>query len=79
MSLLLVIVTLSMMTTPPIMQLISKLLTHWYNVRNEPIEKPFVEDTDPQVILVGFGRVGQVVGRLLMTNKIRINCIRAKC
>lgn len=75
MSLLLVIVTLSMMTTPPMMQLISKLLTHWYNVRNEPIEKPFVEDTDPQVILVGFGRVGQVVGRLLMANKIRITVL----
>lgn len=75
MSLLLVIVILSMMTTPPIMQLISNLLTHWYNVCNEPIEKPFVEDTDPQVILVGFGCVGQVVGRLLMANKILITAL----
>ncbi|MDX7986266.1 glutathione-regulated potassium-efflux system protein KefB [Xenorhabdus sp. 12] len=75
MSLLLVVVTLSMMTTPLVMQLIEKLLAHRYNAQEEHSEQPFVEDNDPQVILVGFGRFGQVVGRLLMANKIRITVL----
>ncbi|PHM38914.1 Inner membrane protein ybaL [Xenorhabdus mauleonii] len=75
MSLLLVVVTLSMMTTPLVMQLIEKLLAHRYNAQEEHGEQPFVEDNDPQVILVGFGRFGQVVGRLLMANKIRITVL----
>lgn len=76
-SLLLVVVTLSMMTTPLVMQLIESMLARRYNEQeghnspDEHHEQPFVEDNNPQVILVGFGRFGQVVGRLLMANKIR--------
>ncbi|WP_205582702.1 NAD-binding protein, partial [Pseudomonas aeruginosa] len=29
----------------------------------------------PQVIVVGFGRFGQVIGRLLMANKMRITVL----
>lgn len=54
MSLLLVIVTLSMMETSHIMQLISKLFPHWYHFRNELLERPFVEDTKTTSY---FGRV----------------------
>ncbi|CCW31513.1 Glutathione-regulated potassium-efflux system protein kefB [Xenorhabdus nematophila F1] len=75
MSLLLVVVTLSMMTTPLMMQLIESRLAHQYNTQEEHEEKPFVEDNQPQVILVGFGRFGQVIGRLLMANKIRITVL----
>ncbi|AOM42034.1 glutathione-regulated potassium-efflux system protein KefB [Xenorhabdus hominickii] len=75
MSLLLVVVTLSMMTTPLVMKLIESILARRYNAHEESNEQPFVEDNDPQVILVGFGRFGQVVGRLLMVNKIRITVL----
>ncbi|OTA19478.1 putative cation:proton antiport protein [Xenorhabdus beddingii] len=75
MSLLLVVVTLSMMTTPLLMQLIESMLARRYNEQDEPSEQSFVEDNNPQVILVGFGRFGQVVGRLLMANKIRITVL----
>ncbi|MBD2821183.1 glutathione-regulated potassium-efflux system protein KefB [Xenorhabdus sp. 42] len=75
MSLLLVVVTLSMMTTPLVMKLIEGLLARRYNAQEENHEQPFVEDNDPQVILVGFGRFGQVIGRLLMANKIRITVL----
>jgi glutathione-regulated potassium-efflux system protein KefB len=34
-----------------------------------------VEDDKPQVIVVGFGRFGQVIGRLLMANKMRITVL----
>jgi len=73
--LLLVTVTLSMMTTPLLMQGIDKLLARRFNETDEDSEKPFVEDDQPQVIVVGFGRMGQVVGRLLMANNKRITVL----
>lgn len=75
MDLLLVVVTLSMMTTPLVMQLIDAYLNYRYNQQPASSEKPFVEDNDPHVILVGFGRMGQVVGRLLMANKVKITVL----
>ncbi|PHM71209.1 glutathione-regulated potassium-efflux system protein KefB [Xenorhabdus sp. KJ12.1] len=75
MSFLLVVVTLSMMTTPLVMTLVERILTGRYNTQPESSETPFVEDNAPQVIVVGFGRFGQVVGRLLMANKIRITVL----
>ena len=73
--LLLVTVTLSMMTTPLLMQAIDKLLARRFNEPDDDGEKPFVEDDQPQVIVVGFGRMGQVVGRLLMANNKRITVL----
>ena len=75
MSLLLVAVTLSMMTTPLLMQGVDKILRRRYNGSDEHDEKPHVEDDKPQVIVVGFGRFGQVVARLLMANQKRITVL----
>lgn len=75
MPLLLVTVTLSMMTTPLLMKAIDKILFQRYNSGEESEEKPHVEDDQPQVIVVGFGRFGQVIGRLLMANKMRITVL----
>lgn len=75
MALLLVAVTLSMMTTPLLMKLIDKWLSRQINGPDEEDEKPWVEDDKPQVIVVGFGRFGQVIGRLLMANKMRITVL----
>ncbi len=72
---LLVTVTLSMMTTPLLMQGIDRLLARRFNDPDDEAEKPFVEDDQPQVIVVGFGRFGQVVGRLLMANHSRITVL----
>ncbi|WP_410013264.1 glutathione-regulated potassium-efflux system protein KefB [Sodalis sp. C49] len=74
-ALLLVTVTLSMITTPLLMQLIDLILVRRYNAQDEEGEKPFVDDDEPQVIIVGFGRFGQVIGRLLMANKMRITVL----
>ena len=73
--LLLVTVTLSMMTTPLLMQGIDKILVHRFNEPDDNEEKPYVEDDKPQVIVVGFGRFGQVIGRLLMANQKRITVL----
>ena len=75
MSLLLVTVTLSMMTTPLLMKLVDKWLSRQLNGPEEEDEKPWVDDDKPQVIVVGFGRFGQVIGRLLMANKMCITVL----
>ncbi|WP_158780876.1 glutathione-regulated potassium-efflux system protein KefB [Pantoea sp. BAV 3049] len=75
MPLLLVTVTLSMMTTPLLMQGVDKILERRFNDGDDNEEKPFVEDDKPEVIVVGFGRFGQVVARLLMANEKRITVL----
>lgn len=75
MPLLLVTVTLSMMTTPLLMKGVDAILSRRFNTAEENDEKPYVEDDKPQVIIVGFGRFGQVIGRLLMANKMRITVL----
>jgi glutathione-regulated potassium-efflux system protein KefB len=72
---LLVTVTLSMMTTPLLMKGVDRLLARRFNEPDEEAEKHYVEDDQPQVIVVGFGRFGQVVGRLLMANNKRITVL----
>ncbi|WP_313485471.1 glutathione-regulated potassium-efflux system protein KefB [Atlantibacter hermannii] len=75
MALLLVTVTLSMMTTPLLMKRIDKYLARRFNEPEEGDEQQCVADDQPQVIVVGFGRFGQVIGRLLMANKMRITVL----
>ncbi|HEY3987058.1 glutathione-regulated potassium-efflux system protein KefB [Cedecea sp.] len=75
MPLLLVTVTLSMMTTPLLMKGVDAILARRFNSGEETDEAPYVEDDHPQVIIVGFGRFGQVIGRLLMANKMRITVL----
>lgn len=74
-SLLLVVVTLSMMTTPLLMQIIDHILARRYNAKDEDAETPHVENGEPQVIIVGFRRFGQMIGRLLIANKMRITVL----
>ncbi|MBK5074353.1 glutathione-regulated potassium-efflux system protein KefB [Budviciaceae bacterium CWB-B4] len=74
-AMLLVVVTISMMTTPILMQLVDKILARRYNPGDEPTQASDVEDDEPQVIVVGFGRFGQVIGRLLMANEIRLTVL----
>jgi len=75
MALLLVTVTLSMMTTPLLMKLIDRQLSRRLNAPEDEHEAPWVDDDKPQVIVVGFGRFGQVIGRLLMANKKRVTVL----
>jgi len=75
MALLLVTVTLSMVTTPLLVKAIDALLARRLNSPEEEGETPWVENDKPQVIIVGFGRFGQVIGRLLMANKMRITVL----
>lgn len=74
-ALLSVIVTLSMVTTPIIMKVVDSVLERRYNKQDEQADQPQVEDDNPQVIIAGFGRFGQIVGRLLMVNQVRMTVL----
>lgn len=60
---------------PLLMKLVDKWLSRQFNGPEEEDEKPWGNDDKPQVIVVGFGRFGQVIGRLLMANKMRITVL----
>ncbi|WP_413112805.1 glutathione-regulated potassium-efflux system protein KefB [Thaumasiovibrio sp. DFM-14] len=77
-AILLVVVSLSMMTTP----LLLVVQRRWYQWRftlaGTEARRPSVDDIkndNPRVIIAGFGRFGQVVGRLLFANKIAVTVL----
>ena len=75
-SILLVIVSLSMVTTP--LLLIAQ--DRWFaRTINEPefYEPQTVIDKKPRVIVAGFGRFGQIVGRLMYANKVKITILES--
>src|SRR5882672_8099609 len=66
---LVIVVTLSMALTPLAFAFNDVLLAKWLSKQEE--EKfDTIEETDHPVIIAGFGRVGQIVGRLLRAKKI---------
>ncbi|WP_261816513.1 glutathione-regulated potassium-efflux system protein KefB [Vibrio gallicus] len=75
-SFLLVVVSVSMVTTP----LLLKGQSWWYarsiNPTEEDSVKP-IEGRKPKVIVAGFGRFGQVIGRLMYANKIKITILES--
>lgn len=74
---LLVVVSLSMMTTPLLLKGQGMWFRYRLNVEEaaEVTNDESVLDRSPKVIVTGFGRFGQVVGRLLYANKIRITIL----
>ncbi|MGF1681007.1 glutathione-regulated potassium-efflux system protein KefB [Photobacterium minamisatsumaniensis] len=74
-SFLLVVVSLSMMTTPLILLLQDKWFLHTFRAEAEDALESDVINREPRVIITGFGRFGQVVGRLMFANKIRVTIL----
>lgn len=74
MNMALVVVTLSMISTPILMWIVNKLTTD-----TEPDQPEFDVESldDSQVIVAGYGRVGQVMGRILRIKKIRYTALEA--
>ncbi|ATF09721.1 Glutathione-regulated potassium-efflux system protein KefB [Candidatus Enterovibrio altilux] len=72
---LLVIVSLSMMTTPIILTLQKIWFVRTFNADiAEPANQIFDQECG-RVIITGFGRFGQMVGRLLFANKIKLTIL----
>ncbi|MFC1236915.1 glutathione-regulated potassium-efflux system protein KefB [Vibrio sp. F74] len=73
---LLVVVSLSMVTTPLLLLAQKKWFSATIN-NDEGLAQEDVVDRNPRVIIAGFGRFGQVVGRLMYANKIRITVLES--
>ncbi len=54
-------------------------LNRYLAARIQPSSRAFdaIEDTEPQVVIAGFGRVGQIVGRMLNAQKINFTALDA--
>ncbi len=74
---LLVVVSLSMVTTPLLLMGQEKWYALKLNVEDEGQLASDVIDNQPRVIIAGFGRFGQIVGRLLYANKIKLTILES--
>ncbi len=68
--LLVLVVALSMMSTPLLMLLQERWIAPRYLEADDPREVDTIDSTEHPVIIAGFGRFGRVVGRLLHANGI---------
>ena len=73
---LLVVVSLSMVTTPLLLMGQKKWFAHTLNQEGEGVTTNVI-DRRPRVIIAGFGRFGQVVGRLMYANKIKVTVLES--
>ncbi|WP_028025929.1 glutathione-regulated potassium-efflux system protein KefB [Enterovibrio calviensis] len=71
----LVVVSLSMMTTPILLMLQTKWFARTINADASLPENEQFDHDGGRVIITGFGRFGQVVGRLLFANKIKLTIL----
>ncbi|MGF1744134.1 glutathione-regulated potassium-efflux system protein KefB [Vibrio minamisatsumaniensis] len=76
-SFLLVVVSLSMVTTPLMLKLQDRFFARQLNQISESAMSSDVVDRSPRVIIAGFGRFGQIIGRLMYANKIRITILES--
>lgn len=73
-SILVVVVALSMVSTPLLLLAYDKILApRLQEARKRPADR--IEDRNAPVIIAGFGRFGQIVGRLLLANRIEITVL----
>ena len=74
---LLVVVSLSMVTTPLLLMVQKKWFEKSLNNTEEASIESDVHDRQPRVIIAGFGRFGQIIGRLMYANKIKITVLES--
>jgi glutathione-regulated potassium-efflux system ancillary protein KefC len=67
---LIVVVALSMVTTPLLLLLYERVIAPRYIRPDEPQQTDDIDDGETPVIIAGFGRFGRTVGRLLHANGI---------
>jgi glutathione-regulated potassium-efflux system protein KefB len=71
---LILVVTLSMAVTP-LLFMASDAIFRWRQASREPETYDLPDDDEPQVIIAGFGRFGQIIGRILRSKKIRFTAL----
>ncbi|XYJ08336.1 glutathione-regulated potassium-efflux system protein KefC [Telluria sp. B2] len=73
-SILVAVVALSMVSTPLLLLLHDKVLEPRYRGQNRR-EPDAIDANEGHVIIAGFGRFGQIVGRLLIANRVRLTVL----
>ena len=73
-AILIVVVALSMVVTPLLLIVHDKLIAPRFRDRKER-EPDAIEANEEHVIIAGFGRFGQIVGRLLTANRIKLTVL----
>ena len=69
-SLLIGAVALSMLITPLLMIAVDKIIMPLYAKRNAPHMEEISEQQDASIIIAGFGRYGQIIGRMLLAQGV---------
>ncbi|WP_100753796.1 glutathione-regulated potassium-efflux system protein KefB [Vibrio salilacus] len=79
MAFLLLVVSLSMVTTPLLLMLQNQFYARLLNLELESgkPQKSDVINKQPRVIIAGFGRFGQIIGRLMYANKIKVTVLES--
>ena len=70
-NMLVVVVAISMLITPVLMIINEKILQPLFQAEAVDMQPDRVHGEESEVIIAGFGRFGQIVGRLLNANQIR--------
>jgi len=73
-SMLVAVVALSMVSTPLLLLFHDKVLEPRYRGQNKR-EADAIEDNEGHVIIAGFGRFGQIIGRLLNANRVKLTIL----
>jgi len=74
---LLVVVSLSMVTTPLLLSAQNRWFARDLNTEEDEDLSSDIYNKEPRVIIAGFGRFGQIVGRLMYANKIKITVLES--
>ncbi|KOO02010.1 glutathione-regulated potassium-efflux system protein KefB [Vibrio nereis] len=74
---LLVVVSLSMVTTPLLLTAQNRWYARRLNASATKTRRSDVVNKQPRVIIAGFGRFGQIVGRLMYANKIKVTVLES--
>ncbi|MDQ6965084.1 MAG: monovalent cation:proton antiporter-2 (CPA2) family protein, partial [Mariprofundales bacterium] len=72
---LMLVVAISMVSTPLLVLLHDKLLLPRISTRPQQPDRCNIEHNENPVVIAGFGRFGEVVGRLLMANNIGVTLL----
>jgi glutathione-regulated potassium-efflux system ancillary protein KefC len=74
-SILVVVVALSMVVTPLTLMLYDRVLAPRYRGSKKKRKADAIEPNEDHVIVAGFGRFGQIVGRFLHANHVRLTVL----
>jgi len=68
-------VAISMVLTPPAFILLERYVLPWATEKGEARPHDTIDHADSPVVIAGYGRFGQMVGRILRANRIKVTIL----